>query len=96
MIGADLLKEELKGKALPTKKHFIAVFDSPKKNHITHVGNLISGKGSQAVLPSIGDKQSVFRTEFPGDFLAVSELLQGHTVVSDKTDSSEKYKELSL
>ncbi len=57
MIGADLLKQELK-KTKPHKKNLVAVFDFfppyVADSHGISVKNLISGKGDQAVLPEAG------------------------------------------
>ena len=53
MVGADLVREELK-KAPPIKKHLVSVFDSPERQHDLGVKNLISSSGKQATLPEIG------------------------------------------
>ena len=57
MIGADLIKEELKKKK-PKKKNLVSIFDlteepklSPRQTHGQSVKGLIAGEHDQAVLP---------------------------------------------
>ena len=68
LIGADLLKEELEGRAAPSQANFIFVFDGSRRDHSHNVRNLISGKGPQAVLPELEDKISLSELEFDGNY----------------------------
>ncbi len=58
LIGADLLKEELKKLPPPKKNNFVTTLDSPLKDHYIHVNNLISDKGPHAVLPQLKREQN--------------------------------------
>ena len=72
MIGADLLREEIKKNSPLKRKSFIAVLDSEKpifenekenpdyKPHAPFVKNLISHEGPQAVLPELNQEQLLF------------------------------------
>ncbi len=62
MIGADLLKEELKKTPRPNKR-LVSVFDGPNRNHYIGVKNLISDKGKHAVLPEMGSGINYVRTD---------------------------------
>ena len=92
LIGVDLLREELKNISPPKRENWISVFDTQKENHSTYVRNLISDEGSHAVLPKLEDEKtdlfegkvekhsrnvlSLFRTQFPGDYVAEANYLQ--------------------
>ena len=77
MIGADLLKEELKKVPPPAKKHFIAVFDVPRRRgdieHDIGVKNLISDEGNHSVLPEIGEKIKIHQTGHSSRYLKLSD-----------------------
>lgn len=57
LIGSDLLKEELKKNPHPEIPNWIAIFDSPERQHDIKVKNLISDEGPHAVLPELGDEK---------------------------------------
>ena len=77
MIGADLLKEELKNIPAPKKEPFIAVFDDTMESHAELVGNLISDKGFHAVLPKLQkQKMPLVRTVYPENYIETASKMK--------------------
>ena len=78
MIGADLLREELEKTPPPKTDPFVAVLDNG--SHGRKVRNLITGDGSQSVLPRIrrgGEKISLLEAEWATDFVTQAGLMEG-------------------
>ena len=59
LIGADLLREELKNTPPPERSNWIAVFDSKTSGHNRYVSNLISNEGPHAVLPELENEKNL-------------------------------------
>ena len=58
MVGADLLREEIKkAEPLPEDKFLISVIDRSIDDHDVHVRNIISHEEDQAVLPALSSSQ---------------------------------------
>ena len=62
MIGADLVREDLKLYPPIAKIPFVAVFDNLSNEHGNNVKNLISGRGHQAVLPDVKESIKIHHT----------------------------------
>jgi len=77
MIGSDLMRKEVEkaNVVANSKKHLIATFDLPARKHSQFVRNLMSDKGSHAVLPEMGNKVNIFDISYTSRMLAASSKL---------------------